>query len=114
MSTGMPTTTPNELASTMLAVLRATPGRRSISSIVSGTRPSNSATTMRAAPMMFLVLFRKKPVGWMISSTSAGSAAASDPASGYFAKRIGVTLFTPTSVVCAERMTATSSWNGLS
>ncbi len=34
----------------MFAVLRATPGSVSNSSIVSGTRPSNSATIVRAAP----------------------------------------------------------------
>ncbi len=81
--------------------------------MVSGTRPPYSATMRLAAPMMFFVLFRKKPVGWTISSTSAGSAPASAWGVGKRSNRIGVTLFTPTSVVWAESITATSSWKSL-
>ena len=51
----------------------------------------------------------KKPHERMIASSSAGSAAASPLASGYRAKRAGVTRLTRTSVHCAERMTATMS-----
>src|SRR5206468_2280302 len=50
----------------------------------------------------------------MISSISFGSAAFMDSASGNRAKSTGVTLFTRSSVHCAERIVATRSWNGFS
>ena len=46
----------------------------------------------------------------MRTSTSAGSAAARSSAVGYRANSAGVAMFTRTSVVCAERIVAVSSW----
>ncbi len=42
----------------------------------------------------------------MIVSTSSGSAPARSPGVGYFAKSVGVTMLTRSSVVCAERIVA--------
>ncbi len=61
---------------------------------------------------MLLVLARKKPVGWMIRSTSARSAAASSAGPGYAAKSSGVVRLTRTSVVWAESTVAMSSSHG--
>ena len=63
-------------------------------------------------PMRLLVLARKNPVERTSSSTCSGFAAASDSASGYAAKRAGVTMFTRASVLWADRMVAASSWKG--
>ncbi len=63
--------------------------------------------------MMLLVFMRKKPEDLMISSTSDGSAFASFSGVGYLAKSTGVIMLTRASVVCAERITAMSSWNVL-
>ena len=60
-------------------------------------------------PMMLRVLLRKKPVVRTSSSTSAGSAAARSSGRGYLANRAGVTMFTRSSVVWADRMVAVSS-----
>ena len=62
--------------------------------------------------MRLRVLARKKPVDRTSSSTCSGLAAASEAASGYAAKSAGVTMFTRTSVLWAERMVAASNWNG--
>ncbi len=56
---------------------------------------------------------RKKPVGLRIASISSRSASAYAFASGYFANSVGVTLLTITSVVCADRMVATSNSSGV-
>ncbi len=44
-----------------------------------------------------------------MSSTSAGSAAARSWGVGYFAKSTGVTMFTRSSVHCADRIVAARS-----
>ena len=74
--------TPKALPSTTLAVLRPTPGSVTSPSIVAGTSPSKRST--RAAPSLIRlsVLARKKPVGVIICSSSARSAAAYAAASG--------------------------------
>jgi hypothetical protein len=58
-------------------------------------------------------LARKKPVGWMIVSSSVRSAPAIARASGNRVNSAGVTRLTRLSVVCADSTVATSSWNGL-
>lgn len=98
----------------MFAVLRATPGSATSSSIVSGTLPPCSATMCFAAPMIFLALFRKNPVERISFSRMACFALAKCAAVGYFPKRDGVTMLTRASVHWAERIVATSSWNGSS
>src|SRR5437868_12476452 len=60
--------------------------------------------------MIVLALTWKNPVGLIIASTSAGLAWASAAASGYLANSAGVTELTDRSVVCADRMVATSIW----
>jgi hypothetical protein len=60
-----------------------------------------------------LALARKKPVGLRIASSSSRSASAYACAAGYFANSVGVTLLTVTSVVCADRIVATSSSSGV-
>ncbi len=90
------------------------PCERLQSSRSRGTCPPKRSTTSRAHAMMFLAFMRKKPVDLMIFSTSACRARASFSGVGYLAKSAGVVIFTRASVVCAERITATSSWNSLS
>ena len=114
VSTTIPSPRPNQEPSTTLAVLRATPGSVSNSSIVSGTRPPNCCITLRAAPTMFFALLRKKPVERISGSNSSGSIAASDAASGNLRNSAGVTKFTLTSVHCAERRVATSNCQAFS
>ena len=48
----------------------------------------------------------------MIGSISAGVASASLAGVPYLANSLGVTRLTRTSVVCADKMVAISSWNG--
>ena len=95
-----------------LPVLRPTPGSVTRSSSSVGTSPSNRSSSALAMPMMLFVFCRKNPVAWMSSSTSAGSACARSAGVGYLANSAGVTWFTISSVVCAERIVAVSSWNG--
>src|SRR5437762_6085428 len=54
----------------------------------------------------------EKPVGLIIASTSAGLAWARAAASGYLENSAGVTELTDRSVVCADKMVATSIWKG--
>ena len=63
-------------------------------------------------PMMLFVFWRKNPVLCTRASTASGSACARSAGVGYRAKSAGVTWLTISSVVCAERIVATSSWNG--
>ena len=92
-----------------LAVLRPTPGSLSSSSMVSGTLPPYSSTSMRAAATMSRALARKKPVERIYSSTSVTSASARDSRVGKRAKRAGVTMLTRSSVHWAARRTEKSS-----
>src|SRR5437773_2866347 len=64
--------------------------------------------------MMRLVLRRKKRVGLISVSITAGSAAARSSAVGQRRNSSGVTRLTERSVVCAERIVAIRSWNGFS
>jgi hypothetical protein len=57
-----------------LAVLRPIPGSFTSSSSVRGSTPSCFSTTAAPSPISELALFRKKPVEWIISSSSARSA----------------------------------------
>ena len=82
--------------------------------MVFGTSPPCSSTTPSAKPVMFFALFLKKPVLRMISSTSSSFAPARDSASGKRRNRTGVTSFTRSSVVWAERIVATESWKAFS
>ena len=61
---------------------------------------------------MFLALLRKKPVLWIAFSIAGSGAAAKAAGSGYFLNSSGVTMFTRSSVHCAERIVATSSSKG--
>lgn len=63
--------TPNPSPSTTFAVLRPTPGSETSSAIVPGTSPPNRSTSPWPSPISEVALFRKKPVGRMISSSSA-------------------------------------------
>ena len=78
-----------------------------------GTSPSNRSTSACASPSAEFALARKKPVGLRIVSSSSRSAPASATASGYVANRVGVTLLTILSVVCADSTVATSSSKAL-
>jgi hypothetical protein len=57
-----------------LAVLRPMPGSLTSSSSVWGSTPSCFSTTAAPSPISELALFRKKPVLWIIVSSSARSA----------------------------------------
>src|SRR5918996_143018 len=112
VSTGRPGS-PMATLRTTLPVLRPTPGRVTRSDSLRGTSPPNRSTRAVAMPMRLRVLFRKKPVDWMICSSSAGSAAARSSGRGYLPNTDGVTMLTRSSVVCADRIVATSSSYGL-
>ena len=111
VSTGSPGRSKATLRTT-LAVFRPTPGTVTKSSSLVGTSPPNRCSSAAAIPMRLRALARKKPVEWMISSSSSGLARAKEAGSGYAPKRAGVTMFTRTSVLCADRIVAASSWNG--
>ena len=81
--------------------------------MVWGTSPPKSLMILRAAPTTDFDLLRKNPVERMSGSSSSGCKAAKCSGVGYFLKRIGVTMFTRTSVHCAERMVATSNSHAL-
>ena len=85
----MPSSMPYALPSTTFAVLRPTPGSATSSAIVRGTSPPWSRTSPVAKPMRLFALARKKPVLRMISSTSAGGAAASDGARRVAREEVG-------------------------
>ena len=74
---------------------------------------ASRAATCAAAALIDRDLFLKKPRGWIISSSLGVSAIARSPGVGNSLHRTGVTLFTPASVVCAARMVAASSCQGV-
>ena len=113
VSTGRPGNR-NHTERTTLPVLRPTPGNVTKSSSSVGTSPPKRSSKACAIPMMLFVFERKKPVDWMTVSTSEGSACARSAAVGYFANNAGVTMLTRSSVVCADRIVATRSWNAFS
>ena len=80
VSTTTPSFLPNQVPSTTFAVFRATPGSVRRSSIVSGTSPPQVSRRRWQAPRIERVFARKNPVEWIISSRSAGSAAAKSAA----------------------------------
>jgi len=101
---------------TTLAVLRPTPGSDVRSSIEVGKSDGfgpNLSTRPCAMPMRWEAFDRKKPVDRMISSSSSRSPAASCRGPGYVPNRAGVTMFTRSSVHCAERIVAHRSWKAL-
>ena len=112
VSTTTPSARPNSVPSTTLAVLRATPGSRVSAASVRGSSPPCSSTSAVAVAFRFLAFCRKKPVDRTISSSSGSSARDMAMASGKRAKSAGVTRLTRSSVHCADRMVAHSSWNG--
>src|SRR5690625_2127461 len=105
--------TPNSTPRTTLAVLRPTPGSSMSSSRVPGTCPPCLSRSRRAVATMLRALLRNSPIEIMSGITSSGSAPASASASGNAANSAGVARFTPSSVACAERITAMSSSNGV-
>ena len=111
VSTAMPSHMPNALFSTMFAVLRPTPGRRHSSSIVCGTSPPKSLMIICDSSTQCAAFARQKPMLWMTSPTSAGSACAIACGVGQRENSSGVTRFTPASVVWAESITHTTSVN---
>src|SRR5690242_2261569 len=113
VSTTIPSLFRNQVPSTTFAVFRPTPGSSTSCSMVSGTSPPWRSTTACAIPMIDFVLLRKKPVLWISCSSTRGSALTKSAAVLYFAKSVGVTMFTRASVDCAERMVATSSSSAL-
>ena len=75
VSTVMPGTS-KALPRMTLAVLRPMPGSVTRSLSLAGTSPSYRSTRACPSPIREFVLARKKPVEWIISSSSARSAAA--------------------------------------
>ena len=82
------------------------------SSIRDGTSPPCRSMRSWLISTIARALERKNPVLWMISSTRSSSAAARSATVGKRAKSAGVTELTFTSVVCALRITETSSCHG--
>src|SRR5271165_1019258 len=85
----------------------------SISSIVLGSSPAKSLSTLFAAPIRDLALLLKNPVERISCASSAWFALARSATVGYLAKRPGVTSFTRLSVHWAERIVATSNSQAL-
>ena len=92
-STGKPGI-PRACPRTTLAVLRPTPGRASRSSIRAGTFPSWRSVSAAAIPSSDRALERKKPVGRIWGSNSAGVARVRAAGVGYRVNRAGVTWLT--------------------
>ena len=88
----------------------ASPGRRARSAPRRRSRP-RACAPCRAGSWSSS---GRSPVEWTSRSTSSGSACARSAGVGYLANSAGVTLLTFSSVVCADRIVATSSWNALS
>ena len=103
---------PYRSPSSRLATLRPTPGRRSSSSMLSGTRPPYSSVSMAQAARMSRAFIRYRPQGRTSASSSAGSAAASAPGVGQRANRSRHTRFTRASVHWAESRAITISRQG--
>src|SRR5579875_333674 len=80
------------------AVLPATPGTSSNSSMVRGTLPRKLSRIFLAAPINALALLLKKPVDRMSWASSSCDAFAKSSIVGYFSKSPGVTLLTRSSV----------------
>src|SRR5437016_7244563 len=100
VSTTTPLAIPYAVPSTTFAVLRATPGSVSISSIVRGTCPPNLSMIALLAPITDFVLFRKNPVGRMSCSNSPGVAYANAFGSGYRSEEHTSELQSLTNLVC--------------
>jgi hypothetical protein len=77
--------------------------------MVRGTSPPNRSTTACIDSTTARALLRKKPVDRMYGSISVGVLAANAAGVGNRLNSAGVTLLTPTSVLCAERMVAMRS-----
>ena len=110
-STGKPGTL-SACPNTTLAVFRPTPGSLTSDFIDAGTVPSWSSASSAAAPLRDRALERKNPVGLTNVSSSSRSASASDLGFGNLLNRSGVTLFTRSSVHCADKIVATNNSNG--
>ena len=113
VSTTIPSALWNALPKTTLAVLRATPGRASSSSIAWGTSPWYFSTNTLQAAWIFLALLLWKFILLIVWLSSIGSALAKSWAVWYFLKSSGVTRLTVLSVACAERIVVISNWRGL-
>src|ERR671935_199956 len=98
---------------TTFAVFRPTPGSSTGASSALGPSPPWRSTSAFDIPSSERVLARKNPVERMSFSRLGGRARASSRAVGYLRKSSGVTMFTRSSVHCAERIVATSSSNGV-
>ena len=96
-------------ALTTFAVFTPTPGRVKRSSFLEGITPLNFKRRILALSLMFLALFRNKPIDLIMFSIS--SIGASDNSSNVLnlLNNTFVTLFTATSVVCALKITAKRS-----
>ena len=112
VSTTMPTAVLNALPRTTLAVLRPTPGSAVSSSIVRGTSPPCFSMIAFDAAITAFALLRKKPV-WRTSRSISGCVALANACGfGYLRNSDFVTMFTRTSVDCADSIVAISSSNG--
>lgn len=113
VSTTIPSALWKALPRTTFAVLRATPGRASSSSIVSGTSPLYFSAMILQAAIIFFALLLWKLTLLMYVSSSFISASANSWADLYFWNNWGVIRFTNLSVAWAERIVAIRSWRGL-
>lgn len=77
-----------------------------------GTSPPKFATIVSDAPRSAYPFMLKKPVDRISSSTCPAGAEAIAAGVGYVANSRGVTIFTRSSVHCAERIVAERSSNG--
>ena len=92
-----------------LAVLRPTPGRRSKSSMLSGTLPSYSLSNMMAQAFRSRALVRNRPQVLIASAISSSGASEKLCRVGNCRNRVSVTILTRASVHWADRRVANSS-----
>ena len=98
---------------TTLAVLRPTPGSVINSASCSGTLPWYSVNNWWQVSMIFLAFVLASPQVFILSSRPASPNDKISSGVLWFLNKSPVTIFTLTSVHCAERMVAISNSKGL-
>jgi hypothetical protein len=109
VSTTTPSLRPKPLDSTTLAVLRATPGRASSSSIVPGTSPPWRSSSRRAVACRFFAFWRNSPSEADQLLDPLERRRRDRLRAGQLANSTRVTSLTFTSVDCADSIVAASS-----
>ena len=99
----------NQVLSTTLAVLRPTPGRLCSAAREAGTSPPKRSTRIAESFITCRALLLKRPMVLMCAISPASPSASIFCGVSATWNSASVARFTPLSVACAERATATSS-----